>query len=319
MRKFKKIDLTGVKTRKFEERETKADISRLASPCVPKDSVSDFTKKLPDYLKAKDLLYVARQIAEAKRSGKAIIWMMGAHPIKVGLSDILIDLIDNGLITHLAVNGAFAIHDLEMAFQGRTSEEVADGLINGSFGMVEETPQLMFKAVNAANSGGLGLGEGIGKFIYEQKAKFAEHSVLNTCYTAGIPVTIHVAIGTDTICQHPGYDGAIFGKLSHDDFLILCESVKRLSGGVVLNIGSAVILPEVFLKALTVARNITGDVNDFTAVNFDMIQHYRPNVNVTGRPVAQSGKGFNFTGHHEIMVPLLAVAIKDNLLEGNGK
>jgi hypothetical protein len=319
MSKFKKIDLTRVKTRKFEERETKADISRLASACIPKVSISDFLKKLPDYLKARDLIFVAKQIAESKRSGKAIIWMMGAHPIKVGLSDILIDLIDNGLVTHLAVNGAFAIHDLEMAFQGRTSENVTDGLANGSFGMVEETPKLMFEAVSIANSNGLGLGEGIGKFICEKKAKFAAHSVLNKCYTTGIPVTIHVAIGTDTICQHPGYDGAIFGKLSQDDFLILCESVKCLSGGVVLNIGSAVLMPEVFLKALTVARNIAGEVSDFTAANFDMIQHYRPNVNVTGRPVAQSGKGFNFTGHHEIMVPLLAVAIKDNLLEGNGK
>jgi hypothetical protein len=311
MSKFKKIDLTKVKTRKIEDRQTKADISRIGRSCQPQESISTFLGALPDYLKAKDLLFVAKQIREAKQSGKAIIWMMGAHPIKVGLSDILIDLIENGFVTQLAANVAFAIHDLEMAFYGRTSEEVADGLTDGSFGMVEETPAHIFDAVNAANSGGLGLGEGLGKYIHESKAKFGEHSIMRACYSAGIPVSIHVAIGTDTICQHPGFDGAIFGKLSHDDFRILCESVGHLTDGVVLNIGSAVIMPEVFLKALTVARNIYGEVKGFTAVNFDMIQHYRPNINVTGRPVAGGGKGFSFTGHHEIMIPLLAAAIKD--------
>jgi hypothetical protein len=316
MGKFKKIDTSKVKTIKVEQRKTKSDISRLGKPSGPNLSFSGFLKSFPDYLKAKDLLYVADEIAHAHRSGKPIAWMMGAHPIKVGLSDILIDLIEKGFVTHLAVNGAFAIHDLEMAFFGRTSEEVADGLSDGSFGMVEETPKLIFKAAVNSRSSGLGLGEGLGKFICDEGAKCFEHSVLQACYSKNIPATVHLAIGTDTISQHPGFDGALFGELSHGDFLIFCESVGKLSGGVVLNIGSAVILPEVFLKALTVARNIYGGISGFTAVNLDMIQHYRPNVNVTGRPVAGGGKGFSFTGHHEIMIPLLAAAIKDKVNSG---
>jgi hypothetical protein len=313
MSKFKKIDISKVKPRKIEERKTKADVSKLGKPISPDSTISDFIKSLPDYLKAKDLLTVAGRIAHAKQNNKPIIWMMGAHSVKVGLSDILIDLIDKGLITHLAVNGAFAIHDLEMAFFGRTSEDVADGLADGTFGMVEETPKLIFEAARMARDSGLGLGEGLGKAVCDKEAQFKEHSILKACYTKRIPVTVHVAIGTDTICQLPGYDGALFGELSYSDFLVFCESVSKLSGGAILNIGSAVLMPEVFLKALTVARNITGEVTNFSAVNFDMIQHYRPNANVTGRPVSGDGKGYNFTGHHEIMIPLLAAAIKDKL------
>jgi hypothetical protein len=283
----------------------------LGAPCEPDKPVSRFLSSLPNFLKARDLLDVASDIARAKKNSRAIIWMMGAHPIKVGLSSILIDLIERGFVSHLALNGAGAIHDLEMAFLGRTSEEVSEGLTDGSFGMVEETPRLLFDAVAQAAKAGLGLGEGIGKFIFECQPEQIAYSILAACYSRDIPVSIHVAIGTDTICQHPGYDGAAFGELSQDDFLIFSESVSRLGNGVILNIGSAVVLPEVFLKSLAVARNIRGSVENFTAVNFDMIQHYRPNTNVTARPVAHSGKGYSFTGHHEIMIPLLAAAIKD--------
>ncbi len=316
MGKYKKIDISKIKTLKVEERQTRAGVSGLGKICTPESSVSEFLGSLPDYLKARDLLEVAQLIASARRLDKPAIWMMGAHPIKVGLSDIIIDLISSGFITHIAVNGAFMIHDLEMAFFGRTSEEVVEGLSDGMFGMVEETPKLIFDAAKTASADGLGLGEGLGKFICEKRAQFAKHSILQVCYSKGIPASVHVAIGTDTICQHPGFDGALFGRLSHDDFLIFCESIGKLHGGVVLNIGSAVILPEVFLKALTVARNVCGKVENFTAVNFDMIQHYRPNQNVTGRPVANGGRGFNFTGHHEIMIPLLAAAIKDKAISG---
>jgi hypothetical protein len=319
MSKYKKIDISQIKTLKVEERSTKADISGLGKPSSPETSLAEFLGSLPHYLKARDLLVVAERIASAHRTKKPVIWMMGAHPIKVGLSDILNDLIERGFITHLAVNGAFAIHDLEMAFFGRTSEEVAEGLSDGTFGMVEETPKLIFEAAQFARKNDLGLGEGFGKYICENAKQFGDHSVLGACYSKGVPATVHIAIGTDTICQHPGYDGALFGELSHGDFHILCESVGHLSDGVVLNIGSAVLMPEVFLKALTVARNIYGDVANFTAANFDMIQHYRPNVNVTTRPVAGSGQGFSFTGHHEIMIPLLAAAIKDKFYEGNRK
>ncbi len=316
MGKFKKIDISKVKTLKVEQRKTKADISRLGKPSSQGLSFPEFLKTLPDCLKARDLLFVADKIARAYRGKRPVVWMMGAHSVKVGLSDILIDLVEQGFISHLAANGAFAIHDLEMAFFGRTSEEVADGLSDGSFGMVEETPRLIFEAAADSRAADLGLGEGLGRFICDKKAQYSKHSVLQACYSMGVPATIHVAIGTDTICQHPGFDGALFGGLSHDDFLIFCESVGKLSGGVVLNIGSAVILPEVFLKALTTARNIYGEISDFTAVNLDMIQHYRPNVNVTGRPVADGGQGFSFTGHHEIMIPLLAAAIKDKVNSG---
>ena len=311
MSKYKKIDISRVRTTKAATRKTKAEIAKMGRPTKPTVAISEFLESLPDYLKASDLRTVAASIAEARLKGRAIVWMMGAHPIKVGLSSILVDLIENGFVSHLALNGAGAIHDLEMAFLGRTSEEVSEGLADGTFGMVEETPGLLFEAARLASSQGLGLGEGIGKFIVERAPEYAPYSVLGACYAGGIPATIHVAIGTDTICQHPGFDGAVFGKLSHDDFLIYSESISRLAGGVILNIGSAVILPEVFLKGLSVARNIVGDVDNFTAVNFDMIQHYRPNTNVITRPVADSGKGYSFTGHHELMIPLLAAAIKE--------
>jgi hypothetical protein len=319
MSKFKKTDLSKVRTIKVSERKTKAEITRFGKLCDPDTSISDFMQSLPDYLKARDLLQVAEGIAKARLQNSALIWMMGAHPIKVGLSDIIVDLAENKFISHIALNGAGVIHDIEMAFFGRTSEEVADGLADGSFGMVEETPALIFEAAKLALNSNLGFGEGVGKFISDKAPEYADHSILCQMYKLGIPVSVHVAIGTDTICQHPGFDGAVFGKLSHDDFRLLCESVITLGGGAVINIGSAVILPEVFLKALTVSRNIHSKPQNFTAINFDMIQHYRPNTNVVNRPTAQNGRGFSFTGHHEIMIPLLAVAIKDKYRELTGK
>jgi hypothetical protein len=253
---------------------------------------------------------LAERIAEARIAGGVVIWMMGAHPVKVGLSPLIIDLMEEGFISHLAVNGAFIIHDIEIACSGRTSEDVAEGLVDGSFGMAEETPKMIFEAAALANKKGMGLGEGMGSYIAEKSLEFEKYSVLSNCYARGIPVSVHMAIGTDTISQHPGFDGAIFGRLTGDDFLIMADSVSRLSGGVVINFGSAVILPEVFLKALTVARNVKGKIDDFAAANFDMIQHYRPSVNIIARPVSGSGAGYSFTGHHEIMMPLLAAAIK---------
>jgi len=223
---------------------------------------------------------------------------------------LIIDLMEEGFVSHLAVNGAFMIHDIEIAFFGRTSEDVAEGLGNGSFGMVEETPQMIFEAASHAREKGLGLGEGIGIYIENKSPEYIKHSVLRNCCVRDIPVSVHAAIGTDTISQHPGFDGGIFGKLTGDDFLIMADSVSRLSGGAVINFGSAVVLPEVFLKALTAARNIKGKIDNFAAANFDMIQHYRPNLNVVGRPVSGSGRGYSFTGHHEIMMPLLAAAVK---------
>lgn len=319
MSKYRRTDLSRIKTRQVAGRKTKSEVADFARPSDPTQPLTTFLDTLPRHLKACDLLAIAETIARARRDGRALIWMMGAHPIKVGLSPVLIDLVENGFVSHLAVNGAFAIHDLEMAFFGRTSEDVAEGLADGSFGMVEETPRLIFDAVQCARKENLGLGEGMGKYIVQTSPANLDKSILAACFSRDLPVTVHVAVGTDTICQHPGYDGAAFGELSLEDFKILCESVRYLSRGTVINIGSAVILPEVFLKALTVARNIYGKIDGFDAANFDMIQHYRPNTNVVSRPVSGDGKGYSFTGHHEIMIPLLAAAIKSKYLMIAGK
>jgi len=310
MSKYKKIDISRVRTIKFDSRETRSDKSNFGIPFDPDGSFGDFLKSLPRCLRARDLLDFSQKIAKAAADGKAVIWMMGAHPLKVGLSPIINNLVECGFVSHLAVNGAFVIHDFELAFFGRTSEEVSSGLKAGVFGMVEETPNLIFEAARLADTADLGLGEGIGKYILDERPKFEKASVLGTCYKHDVPVTVHVAVGTDTISQHPGFDGALFGALSNSDFLVFCQSISRLAGGVVINLGSAVVLPEVFLKALTVARNIHGTIEDFSAANFDMIQHYRPNTNVVTRPVAGMGAGYSFTGHHEINLPLLAAAIK---------
>jgi len=308
--KYKRIDISRVKTIKTVDRPTKSDLSGFGKAYDPSQPFDEFLKSLPDFLKSSDLLKFAGRMAKAKIDNKAVIWMMGAHPIKVGLSPVLIDLIENGFISHLVFNGACMIHDLEIAFFGRTSEDVADGLADGKFGMVEETPQMIFEAAENGIKDNLGLGETAGKYIEDKKAANKEFSLLYNCYKNNTPVSVHLAFGTDTISQHPGFNGAVMGELTHNDFLMFAESLKKISHGAVINCGSAVILPELFLKALTVARNIYGQTDNFYAANFDMIQHYRPNVNVVTRPVAESGQGFSFTGHHEIMIPLLAAAIK---------
>ncbi|UCC81218.1 MAG: hypothetical protein JSW64_07640 [Candidatus Zixiibacteriota bacterium] len=315
MSKYKKLDLSRAKTIKSSRRKVKADISNFGKALDPEKTVSEFLNSLPAFLKAADLMELSEKIARAKIEGKTIIWMMGAHPVKVGLSPVFIDLLEKGFVSHLAVSGAFMIHDIEIAFFGRTSEDVAEGIGDGSFGMVEETPQMLFEAAGLSKNEGLGLGEGVGRYIETRSPEFKDYSILMNCHTRDIPVSVHLAVGTDTISQHPGFDGGLFGKMSADDFLIMAHSVSGLAGGVVINFGSAVVLPEVFLKALTAARNIKGKIENFAAANFDMIQHYRPNVNVVGRPVSGSGRGYSITGHHEIMMPLLAAAIKHKYKE----
>ena len=310
MSKYKRIQIDRVKTIPFDNRATKVEVSNFSKIFAVGNTFAQFLQSLPKFLKSNDLRELVQLIVNAKSNNDAIIWMMGAHPLKVGLAPVIIDLIEMGFVSHLALNGAGAIHDLEIAFFGRTSEDVAANLADGKFGMIEETPQKIFQAVDLAFQNQLGLGEGVGAYILNSKPEFSQYSIIASCVKNNVPVTIHVAIGTDTISQHPGFDGAKFGKLSHEDFLVLSESISNLSGGAILNFGSAVILPEVFLKALTVARNIYGKIDNFAAANFDMIQHYRPNLNVVTRPVQDNGRGFSFTGHHEIMMPLLAAAIK---------
>jgi len=307
MTDHKKADLKKIKRHSVKARKTRSNVNGFAN--VP-EAIESFFDSLPDFLKAADFKHLAGDIIQARNQDKAIIWMMGAHPLKIGLSPVIIDLIENGFITHLALNGAGVIHDLEIAYWGCTSEEVAETLGDGSFGMVKETPEYLARALSQSMNDD-GIGEAVGMFLLKENPPYASYSVVAQAYRLKIPLTVHIAIGTDTICQHPEFDAASWGAKSHLDFEILAENIRRLhDGGVVINFGSAVILPEVFLKALAVARNLYGDISGFSAANFDMIQHYRPNVNVVDRPTLGGGKKYSFTGHHELMMPLLSAALK---------
>ncbi len=236
--------------------------------------------------------------------------MMGAHPLKVGLSPIFLDLLRRGYISAISSHGAFTVHDCEIALFGRTSEDVADTLRDGRFGMARETGEFYVRAISAAAGKNLGLGEALGEALIREGAPFARDSLLVQCLEANVPVTIHTAIGTDIVHEHAGLSGAALGDASYRDFLIFCDQVAKLGdGGVALNIGSAVIMPEVFLKALAIARNLGYPCHNFYTANFDMTQHYRPTQNVVRRPTQTGGKGYAFTGHHEIMLPLLAAAL----------
>jgi hypothetical protein len=318
MTHYQKIDLNKVKTYSIKGRKSKSQIENFGKPVGSDKDVSSFLKSLPKCLKADDFKKLLNSIIKAKRMGKPIIFMFGAHVIKCGLSPILIDLMKNDFISLLATNGAGAIHDFEIAFWGKTSEEVEESIQDGSFGMAFETAEIFNKVSSLAQKENMGLGEAIGKKIWEREAKFRKYSLLGNAFKLRIPVTVHVAFGTDIVHQHPNFDPSATGTATHTDFKILTNEVSKLNnGGVVLNFGSAVILPEVFLKALSVARNIKGKarpdegrIEKFTTANFDMIQHYRPNLNLVLRPTQKSGQGFSFSGHHEIMLPLLAWALK---------
>ncbi len=304
------IDLNRVERYSYAQRMNKTDVRALGRPMKKLRGV-DFFESLPAFLKAADLKEFIALVVKARKRGFPFHLLMGAHFIKVGLSPVIIDLMKRGIVTGLSFHGAAVIHDLELAFFGGTSEDVQAGLADGSFGMVRETAELFAGVCELAERNQVGLGEATGRFINESKAKHRKLSVFGMAYRFGLPVTVHIGVGTDIVCQHPEYNAAQVAAASHLDFRILCslcESIDR--GGVVANIGSAVILPEVFLKALTVARNIRRGRSRLVTANFDMITHYRPTENVVRRPTFQAGKGFNFVGHHEIMVPLLAWGLK---------
>ena len=312
--RHKADNLHGLKRVKAARRDSLVDVRRFAKPLSSASDVGEFLDSLPGFLKANDWRALLDAIANAKKHGKPIFWFLGAHVLKCGLSPLLIDLMNDGLVDLVAFNGAGAIHDLELAFLGRTSEDVAAGLQDGTFGMAEDTAKWYAASVKTAVKANVGLGEGVGRYIITKHPIHAVHSLSAHAVRSGIPVIVFPAIGAEIVAQHPEFDGAAVGKASHHDFKILAEQCKRLhKGGVVLHFGSAVILPEVFLKALTVARNRTK-VESFTTANFDMIQHYRPNTNVVNRPTMHSGKGYSFTGHHELMLPLLAWSVKSRLL-----
>jgi len=292
--------------------------AEFASPPGKDRSFSAFLKSLPDVLVARDFLRVVDAIAAATKNERAVVVMLGGHIVKTGLAPLLIDLMNRGVITHLAMNGSAAIHDYEIARFGATSEDVARGLVDGTFGMAEETGRGMNEAFIAGMQSGWGMGEALARALEETSLSNPELSVLLSAQRLGIPCTVHAALGAEIIHQHPATNGAAIGDTSHRDFRRLAASLPALhNGGVVLNLGSAVIMPEVFLKALTIARNLNdGKPTAFTTCDLDMQRHYRPRVNVVQRPTQGSGKGYEITGHHEIMVPLLVWGVVEALEGG---
>ena len=308
--KYRAADLSKAKTIPFADRKNKVSIDQFAEAPDWKAITADPLANLPDVLAAQDTRTVVDAIVSAHREGRVVLFMLGGHVVKTGCSPLLIDLMRRKVITHLAMNGATAIHDYEVARFGQTSEDVAENLKDATFGMVDETGREMNAAFQQGQTHGCGAGEALARALIDRDAANVNHSLLVAAFETDVPVTVHVAIGAEIIHQHPSCQGAALGDASYTDFRVLVESLKSLGdGGVVVNVGSAVILPEVFLKALTLARNLGAAVNNFTAVNIDMIRHYRPEVNVIGRPVQTGGRGIHITGHHELLLPLLYRAI----------
>jgi len=276
-------------------------------------TLNDFLNSLPQILAGKDFREVVERIAEAVRRKRMVLLGMGAHPIKVGLNPILIDCMEQGVLKGIAVNGAGMIHDVEVAMVGHTSEEVEEELSRGTFGMVKETHETINRAIRKGVNGGLGIGQSLGRKILKGNFPFKHLSLLAAAERLGIPMTVHVAIGTDITHMGPSADGAAIGKGSLKDFHTFVSLVSKLEKGVFINLGSAVILPEVFLKALSLARNLGYPAADLTTVNMDFIHHYRPHLNVVKRPTLKGGKGYQLIGHHEVMFPLLAAAVLEKL------
>lgn len=307
------LDFSGLNTYSVYGRHSKVSVDDFAEPARPGMSVRQLLASLPAQFAGVDFPDLVKRIAAAHRRKRPIILGMGAHVIKVGLNPILIDLMRRGIITAVALNGAGIIHDTEIAMVGRTSEEVADVLGAGAFGAAKETGEVLNGAIAAGAAQGIGIGQAVGEMLLAGRFPHNDKSLLAIACDLQIPVTVHVAMGTDIIHIHPTVDGGAIGRAGHHDFRVFCRLVSELEGGVYLNVGSAVLLPEVFLKALTVARNLGHQVKDFTTANFDFIRHYRPATNVVHRPTLEGGKGFNFTGHHELMLPLLAAAVLDEI------
>ena len=311
---LRRITLTSLMRKKHKV--TRASFSRTWEKG---GSLSDFLNSLPEILAAKDLKEVAERIARAVLRKKMVLLGMGAHPIKVGLNPILIDWMEKGILKGIGMNGAGLIHDVELAMVGHTSEEVDKELSKGTFGMVRETHEVINRAIQGGAEEGSGMGEALGRRILEGKFPFKHLSLLAAGRSLGVPVTVHVAIGTDITHMGPSADGAAIGKSSLKDFHTFASLVSKLEKGVFINLGSAVIIPEVFLKALSLSRNLGYPVVNLTTVNMDFINHYRPSVNVIKRPTLTGGRGFTLIGHHEIMFPLLAAAVLEKLEDPRGR
>jgi hypothetical protein len=311
--KIKPLDLKLINTYSLAKRASKVNTADFARICQKGGSFKDFLNGLPNILAAADLKTVIDAMATAVRSKKKIILGMGAHVIKVGLNPVIIELMERGILNCLALNGAGIIHDLELAMAGHTSEDVTAAIDNGSFGMAEDTAVFLGNALAGSTDPPQGLGQTIGRAIVQNNLPCSEHSILAAGFRLGIPISVHVAIGTDIIHMHPQFDPARVGAASHLDFRLFSAVVADLQKGVYLNVGSAVILPEVFLKAVTLARNLGHKLTEFTTVNLDFIHQYRPLTNVINRPTARGGKGINLVGHHEIMLPLIAAGVLERL------
>ncbi len=312
MSRYSQLSFEGIRTYSIKERFSKVRTDDFAAVSRSSTTIRDFVERLPNILVAADFKEFVGHFRQAIQADNMVVWMMGAHVIKVGLNPIIIELLRRGIIRHLAMNGAGVIHDVEIAMWGITSEDVATALQDGSFGMARETAEFINGALAANKGNDKGYGEVVGERLLSEKAPNKHLSLLATCVELNVPISIHPALGTEIIHQHPNLDGAAFGEKALIDFRIFAHSLSKLSeGAIVLNVGSAVIMPEVFLKALTVVRNLGYPAYGFYTAVFDMIRHYRPSENVKHRPTLNGGKGYYFVGHHEIMIPLLAAALLD--------
>jgi hypothetical protein len=305
------LGLEGVSTYPLASRPSKVTVEDFARPFGEESSLRDFLNSLPNILAVQSIREVAARMRRARELGKPIVWGIGGHVVKTGLAPLINDLMRRGFVTGIAANGSVLVHDAEVALVGSTSEDVDATLGAGAFGAADETGKLLNEAARRAAQDGIGLGEALGRMLVESEPKHAELSLLCATYSARVPFTAHVAIGTDIAHFHPQADGAALGAATHTDFRLLSELVRRMNGGgVYLNVGSAVILPEVFLKCVTLVRNLGHALEDFTTANFDFIQSYRPLTNVVRRPTSGgAGRGFSVTGHHELTIPLLAAEL----------
>ncbi|MEW6500621.1 MAG: hypothetical protein ACOY8P_11475 [Thermodesulfobacteriota bacterium] len=316
MKEYRPLDFSGLNTYSLHGRHSKVTVANFARPLSAGATIGDYLAALPQQFLGIDFPDLIERLAAIHKAGRPIVVGLGAHVIKVGLNPILIDLMERGIVTGLAVNGAGIVHDTEIAMVGRTSEEVDQVLGAGAFGAAKETGEEINAAINEGAARGLGLGAAVGDYLLARGFPNNQVSLLASARRLGVPLTVHVAIGTDIIHIHPSANGAAIGQTSHEDFKLFCAMVADLEGGAYLNLGSAVLLPEVFLKAITVVRNLGHTVEHFVTANFDFIRHYRPMTNVVNRPTMSGGKGFNITGHHELMIPLLAAGLIDRLARG---
>ncbi len=306
---YEEFDLSGVRTYPLASRPSKVSMQDLASPYAKGTGVAGWLSSLPRLLAGSDLRAVVTAMLDARRRDAGIVWGIGAHVIKAGLSPILVDLMERGYVSAMATNGAGIIHDFEIALSGATSEDVDAVLGPGRFGMAEETGAWLNDAIRDGVEEGLGIGQSVGRFLLNRRPSHVNASLAATASRLGIPLTVHVAVGTDIIHMHPAASGAAIGEGSLRDFRYFASAVARLEHGVYLNCGSAVILPEVFLKAVALARNQGRSLQGLTTVNIDFLRMYRPLTNVVARPTAGTGHGYALTGHHEILIPLIAAAL----------